>query len=151
MGITWDLNFLSTYKGWQQESTGRSHCDKAQCRTRCTASPEMWACPSGRVWCCMSDNASFPRCSTCLQTLVCGKQVFHNRACNKFNSICCQEVTLTWGCYILSLLTELQSHRSWNSETTYSTDPNLHSLSLGVYPQSHTLLRYTTEREKDKV
>lgn len=54
----------------------------------------------------------------------------------------------TWGCYIPSLRTELQSRRSWSSRTTYSTVPSLHSPSLGVYPQSHTLLRYTTGGEK---
>ena len=57
------------------------------------------------------------------------------------------ESDLTWGCYIPSLLTELQFHRSWSSETRYSTVPSLRSPSLAVYPQSHTLLRYTTAGE----
>lgn len=57
------------------------------------------------------------------------------------------ESDLTWGCYIPSLLTELQFHRSWSSETRYSTVPSLRSPSLAVYPQSHTLLRYTTTGE----
>lgn len=76
------------------------------------------------------------------------KQVFRYEDGQEIVLMCFLESALTWGCYIPSLLTELQFHRSWSSETTYSTVPSLHSLSLGVYPQSHTLLRYTTEGEK---
>lgn len=64
---------LTTYMGWPQVPTGRAHYGKAQYQTHCTASLEKWAYCSDSVLCYMSDNASFPRCSTCPQTLVCGK------------------------------------------------------------------------------
>lgn len=136
-----------------QESTGTVHCYKAQCRTRYTASLETLAYSSDRVLCCTSCNASVPQCSTCLQTPVCENQ--EQRAFSEYgrrhsSNFLCDVVPvkrLTWGCYILALLTVLQFHRSWSSGTRWSTVPSLHSLSLGVYPQSRIPLRYTTEEE----
>lgn len=90
----------------------------------------------------------FPRAVLAPELWSVEKQVFHYEHGQEIVLMCFLESALTWGCYIPSLLTELQFHRSWSSETTYSTVPSLHSPSLGVYPQSHTLLRYTTEGEK---
>lgn len=68
------VSFIS-YMGLPQESTGRARCGRAQCQTHCTASLERLVYSFDRVLCYRSDNASFPQCSTCPRTLVCGKQV----------------------------------------------------------------------------
>lgn len=154
--------YLTTHMGWSQGSTCTARCCRPQCRTHCTASLERSVYSSGRVLCYRCDSASFLRCSTCLQILVYGKTAAHSfvsgynlrrkqqKIDKEFGCAKNLELVLTWGRYIPSPLTEHLFHRSWSSETRYSTVPSLHSRSLGVYPRSHTLPRCTTEGENDR-